>query len=510
MRSGIHAKRRLAVSLALLAGAFCQSGVAADGEKEIVDHPKKLRFPPLDFQVPDAAKHRHVLESGVAVYVVEDDSLPLVDLSVLIRAGTYLDPAGVEGLAAAVGSQMRSGGTATHGPDEFDEEVDFLAAQISTSMGNTEGDASFNCLTKDLDRVLELFFDMLRNPRFDEERLELYRDQQLQNLERRNDSTRSIESREWGRLLRGKDHFSVVRKTGSSVKAISREKLLEFHKAHVHPGNFIVVVSGDVKKDDILSGLARHLEEWSRLSRPVAGSRPIPAPDHEPKSGVYIADKPDVNQGRLTAGHLAVKRDHPDYHSLLLMNHILGGGGFVSRITSRVRSDEGLAYTARSTYAFGTYYEGIFRAYFQSKSGSVAQALEIVLEEIERIRGEKVSEEELADAIQYYVGVFPRNFATAEQIALTFARDELTGRPADFWKTFIQKVKAVTTDQVLDAARKHLKSEDLIILIVGNAADILTGNPDAPRYSIEKIGASRGLHRIPLPDPVSLKYPETQ
>jgi predicted Zn-dependent peptidase len=203
-------------------------------------------------------------------------------------------------------------------------------------------------------------------------------------------------------------------------------------------------------------------------------------------------------------------RDSPDSYALQIMNDILGGGGFTSRIMSRVRSDEGLAYSAGSSFGLGVYYPGTFRAALQSKSATTAQAIEIVLEEIQRIRTTKVSPEELETAINYAVEVFPRNFATAAQIAGTFAQDEYTKRPADYWETYRDRIRAVTADEVLRVAQAYLHPDKLIILVVGNIDDIVKGNPDKPQYSLTKLARDGRLHRIPLPDPLTLVYPKVE
>jgi len=176
-----------------------------------------------------------VLSNGVVGFFVEDHDLPLVNVSITIRMGSYLDPAGKKGLAAAVASQMRSGGTARYKAEDFDEEADFLAAQISSGMGMTSGSASVNFMSKDIDKALELFFEMLRNPAFQQDRLDLFKSQQLQGIERRNDRTEEIEAREWNRLLRGDKHFSSVFTTKDSISSLTREDLIEFHKKNYLP-----------------------------------------------------------------------------------------------------------------------------------------------------------------------------------------------------------------------------------------------------------------------------------
>ena len=192
-----------------LFGALIGIAVAAD---PIVKHPRELHFPPSQFTAPKAADYRHKLSNGAIAFLVEDHEFPLIDISILIRTGGYLEPAGMTGLAQLTGGQMRSGGTKSKTPESFDEDAAFLAAQIGSSVNEVSGDASLNCLSKDIDAGLALFMDMLRNPGFDESRLKLAKSQMLQSIERRNDSAPPwIERREFQRLmLRGDKHFYRV------------------------------------------------------------------------------------------------------------------------------------------------------------------------------------------------------------------------------------------------------------------------------------------------------------
>ncbi len=464
-------------------------------DREIPRHPKELVFPEIVFSPPERAQYRHVLPCGVVVYIVEDHDLPLVDVVMTVRTGSYLEPEGKAGVASLTGSQMRSGGTLKQTPEEVDEELAFLATNMSSGIGDTEGSASFNCLSKDLPRALEIFFDMIRTPRFEPNRFELERSQILQSLQRRNDQTASIESREWERLLRGPGFFSTDRRTKASIEGITRADLVAFHNRSYHPKHFLLAVAGDVRTEDVLVRLEALLKGWAKDPCPLDPVPPIPKPTNEPGPAAYLVDKPSVNQGRVTIGHLAPTRDHPDYHALGIMNQILGGGGFTSRITSRVRSDEGLAYTAASRLDLGTYYDGVFRAFFQSKSESVGKATKIVLEEIDRIRREKVTKEELDTAVNYAVGLFPRAFSTALSTATTLASEEFTGRSPHFWRSYREKIKAVTQEDVLRVAQTHLRPEKLLILVVGNAEEILKGGLSAGK-----------VERIPLPDPQTLEY----
>src|SRR5829696_7397427 len=489
------------VLLAAPAAPLAQTGQQPAG---VPAHPRELKYTTLTYTPPKRDKYRHVLSNGVVVYAVEDHDLPLVNLSTLVRTGSYLDPAGKEGLAALVGSQMRAGGAGKMTAEQFDEAADFLAAQISSGVGSTQGSANLNLLAKDVDKGLGLYFDMLRTPAFQEDRLKLAKSQILQGMERRNDNTSAIEAREWGRLLNGSEHFSTKETTKASVESITRQDMVDFHQKYFQPGGFIVAASGDFKTPELLAKLEAAFKGWPSNKTAVPD---VPKPTQTPVAGIYTVHKPDVNQGRVSIGHTGSTRDNPDAYALEIMNDILGGGGFTSRIMSRVRSDEGLAYSAGSSYGMGVYYPGTFRASFQSKSATTPQAIQIVLDEINRIRAAKVSAEELETAKNAAVETFPRIFSTAAQIAGTFAQDEYTKRPADYWDTYRQRIAAVTADEVQRVAQKYLDPSKLVILVVGNIGDITRGNPDHPEYSLTKLAAQGQVRRIPLPDPLTMVYP---
>jgi zinc protease len=485
----------------LLLAALAGLALAAD---PIVKHPSELKFPPRDFTPPVAAQFRHKLSNGATAFLLEDHELPLIDISVLIKTGDYLDPAGKEGLASLMGRQMVSGGTTAKSPAAFEEEVAFLAAQIRSGVAELQGTASLNCLTKDLDAGLALFADMLRHPGFDESRLKLAKSQALQSLERRNDSTASIEGREFARLLRGEKHFSTLPMTKATLEAISRQDLIDFHDRYYYPSNFVLAVSGDFDTKQMLAKLEQALGNWPNRAERI--SEP-PAPNFTPKPGVYLVDKKDVNQARVSIGHLGIQRSNPDHIAIEVMNAMLGGNPFVSHIFARIRTDEGLAYSARSSFLPGTYYDGLFEASFQSKSPSAAQAISIVLEEMQRMQTTQVTSEELTLAINHAVETLPGRFSNARQKAAQFAADFYSKRPEDYWQTYRDRIRDVTADDVQRVARKYLHPDQLVIVAVGDVDTILRGNPDRPQYSIAKLAGDRGPARIPLPDPLTMVYP---
>jgi zinc protease len=493
--------------LAFVLLALAPAGLLAQTTQDIPQHPRELKFTQLDYTPPKRDKFRHVLSNGAVAYLVEDHELPLVNVTTLVRTGAYLEPEAKRGLASLTGSQIRVGGTTSKTAEQFDEAADFLAANLSSGIGETQGTANLNCLTKDIDAGLALYFDMLKNPGFQADRLALAKSQILQGMERRNDSTTTIEAREWSRLMRGDKHFSTRESTKSSIESITREDLVAFHKQYYQPAGFIFAVSGDFKTSEMLQKLEASLGGWPSTKALVP---PVPKPEFTPVAGVYAVHKADVNQGRVRIGHVGVTRDNPDVYAISIMNDILGGSGFTSRITSRVRSDEGLAYSAGSIFGQGVYYPSDFRAAFQSKSMSTPQAIDIVMEEINRIRTSKVSAEELQTAKNSAIETFPLAFASAAQVAGTFAQDEYTNRPADYWEKYRDRIRAVTAEEVQRVAQKYLQPEQLVILVVGNIDDITKGNPDKPQHSLAKLVKNGQIRRIPLPDPLTLVYPTAQ
>ena len=500
-------RKILSALLALVLLTLSPAGILAQQPSNIPAHPRELKYTTLSYTPPTREQYRHVLSNGMVAYLVEDHDLPLVNVSTLVRTGTYLDPAGKEGLAALTGSQMRAGGTTSKTAEEFDEAADFLAANISSFISATQGSANVDLLAKEIEPGLALYFDMLRNPRFQEDRIKLAKSQLLQSMERRNDRTDAIESREWSRLMNGADHFSTKETTKASIESITREDMLAFHRKYYQPGGFILAVSGDFNTKEMLARLEAATKGWTVNKGAVPA---VPKPAFTPVAGVYAVNKADVNQGRVSIGHTGAQRDTPDAYALTIMNDILGGGGFTSRITSRVRSDEGLAYSAGSNFGLGVYYPGNFRAAFQSKNPTTSQAIDIVMEEINRLRTSKVTAEELETAKNSAIEVFPRTFATAGQIAGTFAQDEYTKRPADYWMTYRSRVAAVTADDVQRVAQKYLQPDKLVVLVVGNIDEITKGNADRPQHSLLKIAKDGQVRRIPLPDPLTMVYPATQ
>ena len=464
----------------------------------IPERPESIEFKPLVFEPPVATDFRHETRSGVPVYLAPSSEFPLVQINFSFRGGSYLEPADKAGLASMTGAMIRRGGTLSIPADELDEQFDFLAANVSTGAGDVVASASLNSLTSNLDETMALFIDMLRNPGFQEDKVRLFRDESIERMRQRNDDPGPIISREWNGLIYGWDHYASRVSTKPSLESITIDDMRAFHAKVFHPGNLIISATGDFDVSDMLNRIERALDGWAmgeRMPKP-------PAPTAAFTPGVYHVEK-DVPQGRVNIGMRGVHRDHPDYFPLLVMNDILGGGGFTSRITNRVRSDEGLAYGAGSAMIMPAYYPGEFRASFQSKNPTVALAIKIVFEEIERIRTTPVSKEELDTSINSFIETFPRTFESRQGIVNTFATDEWTDRDPNFWRTYRDRVRAVTAQDVQRVAREYLRPDEMAIMVVGNWEEIAIGD-HAGRASMQDFNNGQ-RKKIPLRDPLTMQ-----
>jgi predicted Zn-dependent peptidase len=482
--------------LALLALALA-SPAAAD----IPAHPEALEFPSFDFEPPVAAEYRRELTGGVPVYLVPSSEFPLITITFAFKGGAFLVGEEHTGLAGMLGTMMRRGGTTTVSAEDFDERVDFLAANVSTSVGDDSARATVNTLTANLDEAFALFLDMLRNPGFDAERLRIEQDRVIEQLKQRNDSPMSVAQSRMGELLFGPEHFSARQPTLATIEAITPEALAELHGRIFHPGNLIIGVTGDFDEGEILARLSAAVADWP--VGPTAGDPP--APDYEHVAGLYHADtdQADLPQGTAILIKRSLQRDDPDAIPMTLMNYILGGGGFTSRVTNRVRSDEGLAYSAGTFMQTSVYYPGVFGGFFQSKNRTVALATKIILEEIDRIRTEPVSDEELELAKNSFIERFPQTFASKPTILSVFVSDEMTRRDPDYWQTYRQRIGGVTPADVQRVAGEYLSPEELIILVVGDWEEIYPGDLEG-RASMNDFFDGNVTH-LPRRDPLTLE-----
>ncbi|MBK7141433.1 MAG: insulinase family protein [bacterium] len=447
--------------LLLASVAFGEGPVAkSEGSKMIAKLTGKqgdLRIPKVGVDV-----ERVVLENGMVLYLYENHRFPVLNINTLIRCGSVYDPSDKDGLSSLVGTVMRTGGTTTISGDSLNMLMEYAGGSLETRIMDEMGTASLNVLSKDMEMGLKLWADLLRNPAFPAEKLELAKVDIRNSIKRRNDEPGSVTNRYFNKLVYG-DHPNGRILEWATVKALTTDDLIAYHKKFFVPNNIIVGISGDFKRDELIAKLQALVGDWQK-------SAALPAPPPEvtfaTKPGVYEVIK-DINQANIRIGELGIKRDNPDRYAIGMMNYILGGGSFTSRLTSRVRSDEGLAYRAGSSFDIDSRDYGVFAAYCQTKSATAYKATKIIMEEIAKIRTEGANQDELTDAKNAAINRFVFNFDTSGKIVSNLMSLEYNGLPTDFYDNYQANVAKVTLDDIKAVAQKYLNPDQLTLVVVG-------------------------------------------
>jgi len=476
--------------IAILALAFLCSGLGLAQAK----HPSELKYPALTYEPPDPKAFRTVYAGGIRAYVQEDRSLPLFNISAVFNCGDLYVPKDKAGLGRVLADQLIKGGTTTKDGTAIEERIDFLGGSLNFMVGERTSTLSLSVLTKDVDEGLALFFDVLRNPAFREDPLKLAKARMVEQLRQANDNPSMVLNREYEKLLYG-DNALTWQPAKATYESVTAADLKAFHAKYFTPKNVILAVAGDFSKAALKAKIEKLAAGW-KGGAPVFPALPKGFPAPEP--GVYFIQKA-INQGYISLGHLGLEDTNPDYFAVQVMNFILGGGSFTSRITTKVRSDEGLSYNQGSRFAYRWGFPGTFSGYVQTKSSTVGYAISLILAEFDRIRREPVSDAEMETAINFYIESFADAFQSPIQTMSSFANLEMTGKPMDYPKTFRSRIQAVTKASVQEVAQKYVHPDQAVIMIVGDFEPCNKGGDKWPG-PLDKLGK---LHRIALIDPMT-------
>jgi predicted Zn-dependent peptidase len=404
------------------------------------------------------------LPNGLKLFLVEDPEYPTIDLWAMVRTGSVFEPAAKVGLASITGQVLRSGGTKTKTGDQIDKELDTLAASVSTSIGQTSGSLSVSVLKEDFDRALGILADILTEPAFRDDKVELAKLQQKTGISRRNDNIMGITFREFSKLIYGNDSPYARHTEYATLDAITRQDMIDFYNTYLHPNNTYMAVWGDFKSADMINKIKAALGKWNKGA---PSTQPWPKVGYEYKYTVNFVNKSDVNQSNIMLGHIGGLMNNPDYAALNIMNFILS----FERMFKRVRTDEGLAYNVWGDYGASYVYPGTFSCGVQTKSQSTVYALDIMLKELKRITEQEVSDEELAKAKDGYLNSYVFNFESKSQIVNRLMTYAYYGYPLDFSEKLKAGVEKVTKADVLRVAKKYLQPDKVQILVVGKKED---------------------------------------
>jgi zinc protease len=430
---------------------------------------KELTYPPLrDIQVPDVA--RTELPNGLVLYLLEDHTLPKVRGFALIRTGDLWEPEDKVGLASIVGQVMRTGGTTTLSGDGINQMLEDVGAAVETGIGGSSGSASLFTLKENLPMVLEILADILQNPAFPPDKIQLAKVRMSSGIARRNDDVANIANREFFKLLYGSESPYARSTEYATVHNITREDIVQFHRRYFHPNQITLGLWGDFESDEVRSQVEKLFGSWERKDVEIPPVPTVPSVATAGKASVNFIPKDDINQTNLRIGHLGGRRDDPDYFAMTLMSEILGGG-FSSRLFKLIRSEQGLAYRVGASWSAAWDHPGSFYIVCNTKSETTMKATTEILKEVRRITEEPVTEDELRLAKDGILNSFVFNFDSKGEIVQRLMIYQYYGYPRDFLQKYRSNVEKVTAEDILRAARKHIKPENLTILAVGRAAD---------------------------------------
>ncbi len=452
--------RVAALALPALAAVLLAAPVAA----QVEDH-RRIEFRDLpDFKIP--RPEVLTLDNGMQVFLMPDRELPLISVTARIRGGAYSEPADKAGLAALFGQVHREGGTATRSGDELNDFLENRAASVETGMTNSYGTASMSCLAEDFDAVFAVFNDVLRNPAFAEDKLELAKLQAKTGIARRNDDPSSIAAREFDRAVYGPDSALGRMMEYATLANVGRDDLVAWHRAHYHPNNVMLGVLGDFDVEAMKKKIRAAYADWK-----PGPAVELDAPEHRDgmTPGVYFVPRDDVTQAYIQMGHLGMRVQDPDYHAAQVMNEILSGG-FAARLFSNIRTKRGLAYNVGGGVGASYTHPGLFRTSMSTKSETMAESVEALRDQIRGMIETPVTDEELRRAKESILNSFVFNYDTRSEILAQQMTYAFYGLPKDFLETFRAKIESVTKDEVMQAARRLIKPDNLTLLVVGNPA----------------------------------------
>ncbi len=442
---------------------FCilYSTVAYTAESTRIPLPKpdKLEYPPIHFSPPRA--ERVLLDNGIVLYTFEDNELPLINISAVIRTGSNYDPMGKEGLAELTGTVMRTGGTKALTGDAVDENLDFLAGSLRISMNRDSGLINLSILKKDLDAGLDIFSQIITKPAFEENKLQLAKNLLIEELRRTADDPKKLAFREFKQVLYQNNPAGRFPST-TSVDSIRRDDLIEFHRRFFYPENIMISITGDISKREAITKIKQYLGSW-HVSTNHNVVPPTPA---KQKGRIYFLTK-DTPQSIIICANFAPGEKDPDAYPFEVLDFILGGGGFKSRIFQEIRNDRGLAYSTGSFYTKRSDH-GVFGAYAMTKSASTVTVLSLLRSIVQNVRMKAVGKKEVGWATKSINNSFIFSFQSADQIAAQQLMIEYDKLPSDYLATYRDKIAKVEPEELKRVAVKYLSPDETVTFILGN------------------------------------------
>jgi zinc protease len=449
---------------------------------------KNLKYPVLgQVKIPEPVEA--TLSNGMRIFLLEDHELPLVRGFAMVRTGNLFDPPDKRGLSQVMAEVMRSGGTKSKTGDQIDEQLENMAASVESGMDESNATVSFSSLKESSDAVLDIFKDVLTNPEFRQDKIDLSLTQLRSAIARRNDDPDGIPGRELASILYGRDTPYGWEIEYEHLARIKRDDLIAFYRQFYFPRNIRLAVYGDFSATEMKDKLEKLFADWKSAQTAVPAFPPVTA---KPAPGIYLAEKPDVTQTFFALGHLGGTLADKDYAALQVASNILGQG-FSSRLVSQIRTKLGYAYNVAAVWSAGYDHPGLFQIVGSTKSASTVDALQAIGKELDKIRSAEVTVEELNDAKQAALNSFVFFFDSPAKTLSRVIRYEYFGYPKDFLFQYQKAIAAVTRADVLRVAKDRFRPENITIVAVGNPKDF-----------------SKPLATLGKVNPIDLAIPEPQ
>jgi len=427
---------------------------------------RQIKPPPLRVVKPQQPS-RVVLDNGIVLLLQQDRELPLLSLTVAIRGGTKDEPSDKTGLTDIFAEAWRTGGTRTKTGDQIDDYLALRAATIETGSEPTKTTLTTHCLKKDFADVLGLAVEILREPEFRQDKIEIAKRQLFSAISRRNDEASEIVGREAAKLAYGKDHPLARQEEYATVAAISRDDLLMWHRRFVHAGNMIVGISGDFEPAELVPLLKQALGSLPTSQKvTLAEMGFVPT-----RPGLYFVPKREVNQSSIHLVQLGTTRKNPDHYALEVMNEILGGG-FWARLFSNIRTKQGLAYNVGGGVGLGWEHPTLYKVAMSTKSQTTGKSITALFEQVQGMLMSPPTIDELQKAKDAILNSFVFKFDSKAKILSDRMRLEFAGYPPDYTEKYAEQIQKVTLDDVKRVAQKYLNPGGFAVLVVGNPDEI--------------------------------------
>lgn len=444
------------LAVVLLAGV---TGLDAAKKKKV----EKLKFPPLnEIKKPEIKKA--VTNNGIKLRLIKNEKLPIIDLRILLKGGSVYDPPDKIDLSSVTAQLLRIGGTKGLKPADLDKLLDAKGISISVSAGTDYYSVSLSCLKENFDEAVSILAKMLREPAFDKEKMEEYKTRLSSGIARRNDNPSPINSREFRKLIYGeKSPFAAVLEY-EHLDNITPLDVGQTYMQYFAPGNMLAGVTGPMEIDEIKNAFEKYFGDWKRQAR-IPAYPSVKAQSYDFKTA--FVQKSNLNQSYLSIGHIGIKYDASKAAKFKVFNSIFSGG-FSSRLMNRVRVKMGLTYGINGGIGTQYLYPGTTSFSTFTKSESTIKAIKAIQDEIDIIRREKVTPQELQDAKDAFLNSYVFEFSTPDRVMYTSLSREFYGIDENIADRLVEDVKKVTADDILEVAKEYLHPDKMIITVVGN------------------------------------------